>query len=178
VNTDKKYDILEMVMQMKKKLIYLDTSVINFYFAEDAPEKMPITQDFFDNTITNKDKYEVCLSPLVLEELGKTSDTAHRARLLSLAYGLQAQVFALTPEINRIAKQFIDDGFIPMKYKEDALHLAFSIFYGVDYIVSWNFKHIVKPKTKDAVRIVSIREGMKEVKILTPEEVVADESEV
>jgi hypothetical protein len=44
--------------------------------------------------------------------------------------------------------------------------------------VSWNFKHIVKPKTKDAVRIVSIREGIKEVKILTPEEVVADENEV
>lgn len=164
---------------MKKKLIYLDTSVINFYFAEDAPEKMPITQEFFDNTIANnKDKYEVCLSPLVLEELGKTSEAAHRARLLNLAHGLQAQVFTLTPEINRIAKQFIDEGFIPIKYKEDALHLAFSIFYGVDYIVSWNFKHIVKPKTKDAVRIVSIREGIKEVKILTPEEVVADEGEV
>lgn len=164
---------------MKKKLIYLDTSVINFYFAEDAPEKMPITKEFFDNTIANnKDKYEVCLSPLVLEELGKTSDSEHRARLLNLAYGLQAQVFALTPEINRIARQFIDEGFIPIKYKEDALHLAFCIFYGVDYIVSWNFKHIVKPKTKDAVRIVSIREGTKEVKILTPEEVVADESEV
>jgi hypothetical protein len=151
----------------------------NNIFAEDAPEKMPITQEFFDHTIANnRDKYEVCLSPLVLEELGKTVDSAHRARLLSLAYGLQAQVFTLTPEINRIAKQFIDEGFIPIKYKEDALHLAFSIFYGVDYIASWNFKHIVKPKTKDAVRIVSIREGMKEVKILTPEEVVADENEV
>jgi len=32
---------------MIKSTIYLDTSVINFLFADDAPEKKEITMDFF-----------------------------------------------------------------------------------------------------------------------------------
>jgi hypothetical protein len=46
----------------------------------------------------------------------------------------------------------------------------------MDYIVSWNFKHMVKPKTKRTVRAFSIKEGYKEIEIVTPEEVVADKS--
>ena len=48
--------------------IYLETSVINFLFAEDAPEKMKITEEFF-NII---DEYEVFISDIVLlEELSE-----------------------------------------------------------------------------------------------------------
>lgn len=162
---------------MKKKRIYLDTSAINFYFAQDAPERMPVTREFFDEVLT-KGKYEVCLSSLVIEELEKTSDLAHRARLLTFANQLDAEVFTLTEEINQIADQFVTEGYIPVKYKEDAIHLAFALFYNVDYIVSWNFKHIVRPRTKEAVRIVAIKEGLKGTEILTPEEVVADDSEI
>jgi len=162
---------------MRRAKIYLDTSVISFYFADDAPEKMPITRKFFDEVLP-KDNYEVCLSTLVLEELEKTLNVDHRVKMLTFTGELHAQIFTLTEEINRISKQFIEEGYIPAKYKEDAVHLAFSLFYNVDYIVSWNFKHIVRPRTKDAVRIIAIKEGLKELKILTPEEVIADDSEI
>jgi predicted nucleic acid-binding protein len=162
---------------LKKLKIYLDTSVINFYFAEDSPEKMAITREFFGQILTSS-KYEAYISLLVLEELGKTEDSEHRTRLIEFTNELKAEVLLADIEVNRIAKQFTDDGYIPEKYKEDALHLAFALFYNIDYIVSWNFKHIVRPRTKDAVRIVALKEGIKEIKILTPEEVVADESEI
>jgi len=67
--------------------------------------------------------------------------------------------------------------YIPSKYQEDALHLAFALVLNVDYIVSWNFQHIVKPKTKKAVKIIAIKEGFKEIDIITPEEVVTNENE-
>jgi hypothetical protein len=44
--------------------------------------------------------------------------------------------------------------------------------------VSWNFKHIVRPSTRKAVRIVALREGIKEIEIITPEEMVADENQI
>lgn len=166
-----------MLAMPKKLKLYLDTSVISFYYAEDAPEKMPVTREFFGEILA-KDKYEVCLSSLVIEELEKTSDLDHRARLLTFANQLDAEVFSLTEEINQIADQFVKEGYIPVKYKEDAVHLAFALSHNVDYIVSWNFKHIVRPRTKDAVRIIAIKEGFRETKILTPEEVVADDSEI
>jgi predicted nucleic acid-binding protein len=160
---------------LRKPKIYLDTSVISHYFADDTPEKMAVTRIFFDEVLI-KNKYEVCLSSLVLEELEDTPDPDLRRRLLELAYKLQAEVFTINPDVNRIAKLFIDERYIPPKYKEDSQHLGFALFYNVDYIVSWNFKHFVRPKIKDAVEIIAIREGTKRIKILTPEEVVADEN--
>jgi predicted nucleic acid-binding protein len=162
---------------LRKLKIYLDTSVINFFFAEDSPEKMKITREFFNDILLNG-RYEAYISLLVLEEIGNTKDLERRNQLIEFTNELQAEVLTANTEINRIAKQFTDDGYIPDKYKEDALHLAFALFYNIDYIVSWNFKHIVRPRTKDAVRIVAVKEGIKEVKILTPEEVIGDESEI
>jgi predicted nucleic acid-binding protein len=162
---------------LKRLKIYLDTSVINFYFAEDSPEKMVITRDFFENVLAGG-KYESYISLLVLEELGNTQDLERRTQLIEFTNGFKAKVLPANIEVNRIAKQFTDEGYIPDKYKEDALHLAFALVYDLDYIVSWNFKHIVRPRTKDAVRIVALKEGIKEIKILTPEEVVANETEI
>ncbi|NLW49053.1 MAG: type II toxin-antitoxin system VapC family toxin [Firmicutes bacterium] len=50
--------------------------------------------------------------------------------------------------------------------------MAIALLNGMDYIVSWNFKHLVKPKTKMAVRAFAIKEGYKQIEIITPEEVV------
>ncbi len=162
---------------MKKPKVYLDTSVISFYFAEDAPEKMPITRVFF-NELLPQGKYEVCISSLVLKELENTKDDTLRLKLLDFANELNAKVLDLTDEVNQIAKRFTEDGYIPMKYKGDAVHLAFALYHNIDYVVSWNFKHIVRPRTKDAVKIIAIKEGLKEVKIFTPEEVIADGGEI
>ncbi|MFH1004843.1 MAG: hypothetical protein V1781_05045 [Bacteroidota bacterium] len=53
---------------MKPKLkIYLDTSVPNFLFADDAPEKKDITIDFFENFI-GKGKYHAFISEFVIAE--------------------------------------------------------------------------------------------------------------
>ncbi|MCL6592242.1 MAG: PIN domain-containing protein [Firmicutes bacterium] len=162
---------------MRRTKIYLDTSVISFYFAEDAPEKMPITREFFDELLP-QGKYEVFISSLVFEELGNTMDDVQRLKLLRFADELKAETLILSDEVEQISRKFIDAGYIPVKYKEDAVHLAFALYHNIDYIVSWNFKHIVRPRTKDAVKIVAIMEGLKEVKILTPEEVIADDSEI
>jgi hypothetical protein len=49
--------------------------------------------------------YEACLSALMLEKLEKTTDVDHRVKMLTFAGELHVQVFTLTEEINRIAKQ-------------------------------------------------------------------------
>jgi hypothetical protein len=55
--------------------------------------------------------------------------------------------------ITQTGQQLVDNGVIPAKYQDDGLHLAFALLNGIDYIASWNFKHIVKPKTKAAVKL-------------------------
>lgn len=169
-NNDLKYDILKMVMMLKKQKLYLDTSVISFYFAEDSPEKMAITRKFFDQELV-RGEYDIYLSALTIQELGNCKDPVLQDKLLEFAYGLPTQVLEATQEINEIGQQFVMEGIIPAKYQDDGIHLAFGLLYDMDYIVSWNFKHLVKPKTKKAVRAFSIKEGYKQIEIITPEEV-------
>ena len=162
---------------MRKTKIYLDTSVISFYFAEDAPEKMAITKEFFDKELL-KGEYEIFLSALTLQELGNCTDLKLQDQLVEFAYGLPAQILESTKEIDEVSQQFVSAGVIPEKYIDDAIHLAMTLLNNVDYIVSWNFKHLVKPKTKKAVRAFSIKEGYKEIEIITPEELITDENRI
>ena len=66
---------------MKKPKIYLDTSVINFLFADDTPDFKKVTIDFFENYFS---AYEVYISDVVLLEINKTHDENKRQKLLQV----------------------------------------------------------------------------------------------
>ena len=70
---------------MAKPTVYLDTSTINFLFADDAPEKQSITVDFFENFVKTK-AYEVYVSDFVLDEINQTTEEAkqfHPLRIIT-----------------------------------------------------------------------------------------------
>lgn len=162
---------------MKKRRIYLDTTVVSFYYAKDAPEKAIITREFFDKVLPGA-KYEIFLSEVTIRELANTKELELCDKFLKLVQGLSVEVVTLTSEISQLAKQFVEEGYIPIKYREDALHLAFALVYNADYLMSWNFKHIVKMQTRESVKMMALRGGFKPFEIITPEEVVASENEV
>ena len=58
---------------MRKLKLYLETSVWNFYFADDAPEKRDITKEFFNNV--RKGQYEIFISEVVLAEISKANES-------------------------------------------------------------------------------------------------------
>jgi len=62
-----------------------------------------------------------------------------------------------------------------MKYAADALHIAAATIAGLDFIVSLNFRHIVKHKTIIETKIINAREGFKRVFIHTPAEIIDHE---
>ena len=66
---------------MKKPKIYLDTSVINFLFADDTPDFKKVTIDFIENYFS---EYEVYISDVVLLEINKTNDENKRQKLLQV----------------------------------------------------------------------------------------------
>jgi hypothetical protein len=73
-----------------------------------------------------------------------------------------------------LAKRYVKQGIIPAKYENDALHIAIASVNDLDVVVSWNFKHIVKVKTKKEVTGVNALMGYKDREIYSPLEVVED----
>lgn len=66
---------------MRKNTVYLDTSVINFLFADDAPYLKTATIDFFDNFVKTV-IHETYISEYVLLEINKTSDREKKEKLI------------------------------------------------------------------------------------------------
>ena len=66
----------------------------------------------------------------------------------------------------------MEEEIIPRKYREDALHIAMAAVYEYDVVVSWNFEHMVKVKTRREVQGVNIMMGYKSIDIATPAEVI------
>ena len=69
-----------------------------------------------------------------------------------------------------LAEQYVRSGVIPEKYRDDAFHIAIACTNGLQYLLSWNFEHIVKLKTKRIVNLINLTSGYREIEIVTPGE--------
>lgn len=71
-----------------------------------------------------------------------------------------------------LAKEYVRNGAVPESYPEDAYHIAIAVINEMDYLLSWNFKHIVRRKTKDIVRMVNTLNRFRQIEIMTPAELL------
>jgi len=91
----------------------------------------------------------------------------------------QYDITLITPseEADNLAEIYVKEGIIPIKYRTDGLHIAIAAVNDLDMIISMNFQHIVKRKTKLATANINALQGYRSIEILTPMEVVNDEND-
>jgi predicted nucleic acid-binding protein len=154
---------------MRIPKIYLETSVFNFYFADDAPDRRDDTLRLFEEI--RMKKYEPYTSDYVIGELRQASEP-RRKEMIDLITQYAMVVLPEDPEIQRLAKLYVAEKIIPVKYTTDALHIAATTVSNLDYVVSYNFRHIVKVKTITMTEIVNLREHYKRIGIYSPTEMI------
>jgi predicted nucleic acid-binding protein len=147
---------------MKTK-IYLDTSVISALFDKRTPERLTMTADFWSKLID----YEVFISELVLEEL-KRANVQIRNRMLSTVENFN--ILYLSERAENLAKTYVKQGIFPEKYFDDALHVALASENQISVLISWNFTHLVKLKTRRMVSVVNLQKNFMPVEIISPPE--------
>lgn len=154
---------------MVRNTIYLDTSVLNFFFEDKDLEKANSTRELF-REIRNG-KFNAYISELVLREIGRTQGQK-RERLLSLINTYKIPWLEVTPECIELTEKYMGRKLFPSKYRDDGLHIAIATVHQIDIVVSWNLRHMVKLRTRREVKVVNISEGYKEIEICTPMEVI------
>jgi predicted nucleic acid-binding protein len=163
---------------MKKLRIYLDTSVISFLFADDAPEKCEMTRGFFENYV-KQDLYDVYVSPIVIDEINRTTDIEKRTRMLTALDDFPVKNLVLAGsahEIRKMAEMYIQDGIIPMKKIDDALHLAICTVMEMDVLLSWNYKHLANINREMRIMAANLKEGYTHgFRMVTPLEVMYED---
>jgi hypothetical protein len=154
---------------MRIPTIYLETTIFNFPFADDAPQYRDDTLRLFAEIKTGK--YAPHTSEYVTRELESTADSLREDRLRLIGeYGVE--IIPASEAAKSLATAYIEAGIIPAAYGTDGFHIAAATVKGLDFIVSLNFRHIVKRKIIEAVELINFRESYKKIGIYTPAEVI------
>lgn len=147
---------------MKKRAsLYLENSVISMYFADDAPHLKDATRLFWKEVLP---AFDVYVSEMVLREINGIEDSSLREEILLLI-----RDFNILEEISAI-REFSDLYSSRRRLpRGDAIHLAFASFYGINYLVTWNLRHLYKAGTQEMLREINTRLRLSVPIIVTPE---------
>jgi hypothetical protein len=149
--------------------LYIETTVPNFLFAEDAPEKKAVTEEFYKWIRISADT--LYISELVLDELNRTQPPL-RAKLLDAASRLRAKNLPVTAEAEGLAQRCVQDGAIPARFRDDALHVAIAVLNGLDVVVTWNMQHLANVRRIEKINRTNRVMALSPIRIHTPEEVI------
>ena len=148
---------------MRTPKIYLETTLFNFYIDDDRGFAHNSTVTLFNEIASGK--YMPFTSAVVMEELAK-APLAKFDKMSKLIYDYGITVLALDDEADRLADIYLTEGIIPSRFRNDGIHIAIAAVNDLDMIISMNFQHIVKRKTKIATGNINILNGYRSVEIL------------
>lgn len=151
--------------------LYLDTSVFGGYFDEEFSES---TRKLFDEIFNRK--HILIISALVEEEL----DLAP-SKIKELFDKIpKSNIIRILPDTESkfLADEYIRQEVVSKKYFFDAFHIATAAINRVDFIVSWNFKHMVNINRIRKYNSVNLRLGYPIIDIRTPSEIIDENKEI
>jgi predicted nucleic acid-binding protein len=148
--------------------IYIDTSVINGLYSEDVDIKIA-TKEFFE--FVQKSGAILYSADLIVEEIDRTPEESKRNRLKEALTEYDVEFLPFSDEIENLASIYIQEKVIPIKYLPDAIHIATASLHNIPALVSWNFEHIVKLKTKVEINRINRQHGYPQIDISSPREV-------
>ncbi|MEM6406314.1 MAG: type II toxin-antitoxin system VapC family toxin [Pseudomonadota bacterium] len=130
-----------------KSSVYIESSVISYLTARPSRDvvksaRQAITIEWWQSS---KVEFDVFISVLVRKEIAAGDAVAAAQRL---AIVQDTFVLGISSEAERIADALITEKALPENSQEDALHIGIATSHGMDYLLTWNFKHINNAKKK------------------------------
>ena len=151
----------------RKTKIYLDTSVLSYLKQEDSPDRMKATLQFWEE-LKNRDDIIIYLSDVTIAEVSDCYEPK-RSYIMNKLKEIHFTFLTKDDDAESLARQIIDLGILNNKSHDDCLHIAIAVLEACNYIVSWNFKHLVNVKTINGVRAITNLKGFSPIDIITPE---------
>ncbi len=151
---------------MLKLSIYLDTSFISHLEQEDVPDKKYETNELW-HIFKQRENLELVISTLTLFEINKCKEPK-RKLLLKRTLEQPLVVVKETEDDFQLANIYLTNKVLSDKSLDDLRHIAIAVNNHCRYILSWNFKHFVNPKTINAVNSINKQYDLPEISILPP----------
>jgi hypothetical protein len=150
---------------MKVPTLYLDTSVIGGYFDDEWRED---TRELWAQRRSGL--WQFISSGLVAQEIAGAPPDVRQ--LFEDTFDRSKDLLAMTGEIEDLALEYLKAGVVPVKFEDDAKHVATCTVHRVNYLVSWNFKHLVNVRREAGFNAVNLLQGYPPVSIVNPKELI------
>jgi hypothetical protein len=159
---------------MEAAKMYLETSLFRFYHETgQASHLQKLTEQARQVfALIKAHRVEPYASPYVTRELVHFSDPEKREKMWQLIDEYGIRILETSLETEELAALYIAEEAVPAAAFFDAAHIAVTAIHRLDYMVSLNFAHIVRPWTIERVRRVNARQALGGIGIYKPAEVV------
>ena len=154
-----------------KPTAYVETSVVSYLTARPSRDVViaayqEITREWWRDA---PDEFQLVASELVIAEAGAGDPDAASARLQALE---SVALVSATAEAETLARKLIDAGAVPHHAAADAAHIAVAVANGVNYLVTWNFRHIANAAMRTGIERVCRQAGYEPPVICPPNELL------
>jgi hypothetical protein len=151
-----------------KSTVYLDATIPSFYYEDRLGTIIQawreITVEFWDNA---RDRYDLLVSDETVRELQETGyPEDKRAKCLALISGVPR--LAVTPEVTELAGYYVQERLMPADDLGDAFHLAFATWYRIQYLLTWNCKHLANANKFEHIQVLNARRRLVSPALITP----------
>jgi len=144
--------------------LYLDTSVIGGYFDDEWKEA---TQELWRQM--NAGKFRFLTSDVTVDEM---TNAPEQVRELLESTFTEESILPVTEESEKLAESYMGRNILPPKYSDDARHVAVCTIAQIEYLVSWNFKHLVNVEREKGFNAVNLLQGYRTIRIVNPLEFI------
>ncbi len=150
---------------MKPKA-YIETSIASYLTAWQSRDLVlaahqQVTRDWW----ASRGNFELFASQFVLDEAAAGDEDAAASRLAALA---EAAILEVTEDAILLAERLIAGGGLPSPARVDALHVAMATVHGMDYLLTWNCRHIANAALRGKIEELCREAGFEPPTICTP----------
>jgi len=153
-----------------KQSLYLDTSVFGGYFDDEFEE---YTIPLFNRLLN--EEFVILFSTVTQDELENApflvKDLVKHLKIENTKF------IEETAEAVELATQYIAENVVGKTSYADCLHIALATIYQADFLVSWNFKHIVNVQRITGYNAINIKSGYKQLEIRSPRDLMRYEDD-
>jgi hypothetical protein len=151
--------------------LYVETTIPSFIIGEVSPvlataAHQVTTRLWWEE---RRHQYRLFISSLVEEELAEGKATYAQQRLALVA---NLTRLVIVPEVAHVANFFFNYLHLPEAAGPDATHLAIASYYSIDYLLTWNLKHLANGRVRRALDRLSKSNELFVPTICTPEEML------
>lgn len=153
--------------------VYIETSLIGYLTARPSNNlilmaNLEITRRWWD---TRRSQFTLYISQVVLDEAAQGDAEMVFKRLEILQ---NFPVLELTEAVQALGAQFLIRSNLPPKASDDAIHIAAATVHGLDYLLTWNCKHIANAQIQRKLAAICLDFGYKLPTICTPYELMGE----